>query len=188
MPRYASVSAASITHNAIFSRGTLAILAAALGLAAWNAASGQINDALVWCVIAAIAAGLWYFKAQLPPLHGFLIALAAAVNGAGYTMTLWHDETLFDEIVHGFTTFAGMAAIGWAMMRSGGKFERSRTALFWGMIGLGLVLGLVWEAFEYLIGIIGTPRDTIIDIVMDMIGASAAAVLSCWLIPDARRD
>lgn len=164
------------------------MLAVALGFVAWNGATGQTSDALVWCGIAGIAAGTIYFRERLPPFYGFLLALAAAVNGAGYTMTLWHDETLFDEIVHGFTTFAGMAAIGWAMVRSGGKFERSRSALFWSMIGLGLVLGLLWEVFEYLIGIVGTPKDTMIDIVMDMIGASAAAALSCWIMPDARRD
>jgi hypothetical protein len=91
---------------------------------------------------------------------------------------------LFDEIVHAFTTFAGMAAIGWALVRRRGTPAHSRSALSWSLLGLALVLGLLWEAFEYWIGIIGTPKDTAIDIAMDMAGAALAAALSAWLQAD----
>ena len=169
-----------IIRPPVFAWCSGAVLAVALGFVAWNGVTGQVSDALVWCGIAAVAAIIFAVRDRLPPLYGFLLALAAAVNGAGYTMTLWHDETLFDEIVHGFTTFAGMAAIGWALARRPGKLRESRSFLVATMLGLALVLGLLWELFEYLIGIIGTPRDTGIDVVMDMIGASLAAALTCW--------
>lgn len=177
-----------IIRNPIFLWGCVALLAVALSFVAWNGATGQTIDAYVWCGIAVVTAGVVYFRERLSPIYGFLIALAAAVNGAGYTMTLWHDETLFDEIVHAFTTFAGMAAIGWALHRSDTKLRSSRTVLMWSIIGLGLVLGLLWELFEYLIGIIGSPRDTIIDLAMDMIGAGAAAALTCWIASRSERQ
>jgi NAD/NADP transhydrogenase beta subunit len=176
----------SIIRSPIFVWCCCALLLVALGFVAWNAATGQNSDAFVWCGIAVIAALIIHSREQIPPFHGFLLSLAVAVNGAGYTMTLWHEETLFDEIVHAFTTFAGLAAIGWALVRRGGKLARSRAALSWSLLGLALMLGLLWEVFEYWIGIIGTPKDTAIDLAMDMIGACAAAALSCWIQSRAR--
>ena len=42
----------------------------------------------------------------------------------------------------------------------------------------GLILGLVWEGFEWVIGIIGNQRDTVVDLAMDCLGAVMAGVLS----------
>jgi len=171
-----------LIRHPVFARCILAVLGIALGFVARNGMTGQTSDALVWCGIALVAAIIFYVRDTLPPLNGLLLALAAAVNGAGYTMTLWHDQTLFDEVVHGFTTFAGMAAIGWALVHKRGELRDARAALVGTMLGLALLLGLLWELFEYLVGIIGTPRDTAIDVLMDMIGASVAITQTSWLL------
>jgi len=119
-----------------------------------------------------------HFQHALPSTIMLLLIGAAAVNAAGYVLGLWHDRTLFDEAVHAFTTFAGMLALLWV--------AAGRTHLLNGMSALGivasalfagLVLGLVWEGFEWIIGIIGNRRDTLIDLAMDSIGAVAAGIL-----------
>lgn len=180
------MSVVRIVRHSAFAWGSAAVLATALGFIAWNGITGQWADMLVWCAIAAVCAGVVFFRKMLPPFHGFLLALAATVNGAGYTLTLWHEQTSFDEAVHAFTTFAGMAAIGWMLLRSG-KFSSSRGKLFWTVIGLGIILGLLWEGVEMIIGISGSPRDTLIDMIMDTLGATAAASLSCRIASFARK-
>lgn len=46
-----------------------------------------------------------------------------------------------------------------------------------GLLIIGLVLGFVWEGFEWVIGIIGDRHDTIVDLAMDGLGAILAALL-----------
>ena len=38
-----------------------------------------------------------------------------------------------------------------------------------------LAMGLLWEGFEWVIGIIGSPRDTAVDLAMDVLGGLLAA-------------
>lgn len=115
----------------------------------------------------------------------FLLITAAGVNAAGYLLGLWHDETIFDEAVHFFTTFAITAAIGTALVRSGMLQATSRIYLV--VPALGLLLGLSWEVIELIIGIIGGRTDTLFDLAMDLAGALAAAALVCWLVAKAQR-
>lgn len=106
-----------------------------------------------------------------------LLALAALINGAGYAFTLWHDRTAFDEAVHCYTSFAIVAAVGrYAFPRS------SSLAL----IIFGIAIGVGWEIFEWAIGIIGDPYDTMGDLLMDGLGAALAAAL--WRGIEASQD
>ena len=80
-----------------------AIAVAAACLAAWHVAMGAWPFALTWIAIAALAAACAVFSEKLPPFFGSMVTLAAVVNGAGYTVGLWQQETSFDEAVHAFT-------------------------------------------------------------------------------------
>lgn len=120
-------------------------------------------------------------KDRLPSLFTLLFVIAALINALGYVLTLWHERTPFDEIVHAFTSFTVCAAAGWLLL--------SRTRLVSGdenvklvlaVAAIGLVIGVLWEIFEWIIGIIGGPTDTIMDLVMDMIGAVAAGLFCAW--------
>ena len=118
---------------------------------------------------------------RLPTLFTLLFVVAALVNALGYVLTLWHEGTPFDEIVHGFTSFTVCAAAGWLLLGrtklvSGGQTRRLVSAV----AAIGLVLGLLWEAFEWMIGIIGGFEDTVVDLAMDMIGAIAAGLFCAW--------
>lgn len=104
-----------------------------------------------------------------------LVAAAALVNAAGYLLTLWHDETVFDEAVHLYTSFAVMAALGW--LASGRPPFPHSAPPWWAFVVSGLILGLAWEVIEWIAGIIGGRRDTAMDLAMDTLGAAAAAAL-----------
>ena len=114
--------------------------------------------------------------------HGFywaLLALAVLINVAGYGLGMWHDETLFDELVHFYTSFAGVAAIGrLALANEWLPRAASRPAV---LLTIAVALGIIWEAFEYAIGIVGSRHDTLMDLAMDLTGATLAAVLIAWV-------
>jgi hypothetical protein len=54
----------------------------------------------------------------------------------------------------------------------------------------GIAIGAVWEVAEWLAGkilpseVIGSLDDTIMDLVMDTVGAGLAALLSVWVLQD----
>lgn len=114
-------------------------------------------------------------KAASRSFYVVLLGIAAAVNAAGYLLTLWHDETVFDEVVHFYTSFAAIAALGWLALENG--WLPSAASRFVALVACGIVLGLAWEAFEYAIGIIGNRHDTLVDLAMDVVGSLLAAVL-----------
>lgn len=163
-------------HSA-FLWGCALILLLAVGLIGNAIVAGLWAEALAWTVIGGIAGTAILLRERFPILLGFLIALAALADTAGYAFTLWKADTLFDEAIHGFTSFAGMAAIGWALSRSETGRQWSRGALVAVIVGIGLALGLLWEGFEWVADMIGSPRDTLIDLAADTIGAALAGLL-----------
>jgi len=119
-----------------------------------------------------------HFQRALPSSIMLLLIVAATVNAAGYILGLWHERTMFDEIVHAFTTFAGMTALIWMATREGRLLHvASALSVVASALLAGLMLGLVWEGFEWVIGIIGEQRDTLVDLAMDSLGAVAAGLL-----------
>lgn len=137
----------------------------------WDVAAGWLASAGVG--IAAVSC-----RSYLPIFFGFLVTLAAVINMSGYAFGLWHDRTPFDELVHGYTAFAGMAAGGWLFLRR----KSSPGGLTWKMAIVGAIIGIAWEIFEWSIGIIGDPWDTGVDLLMDVLGAILAAVLLRWSV------
>ena len=114
-------------------------------------------------------------------MYALLVALAVLLNAAGYLLSLWHEETVFDEAAHLFTSFAGMAALG-RIAAATPAFGGSAPPLLV-FIAVGLLLGIAWEGLEWLLGIIGGLHDTILDLLMDSAGAAAAAALVGWACP-----
>ncbi len=140
---------------------------------------GRAVDAAVFAALVALAILFMMAKTGLPRIFTALFLIACAVNAAGYVFTLWHEETAFDETVHAFTSFTIAAAAGWYLVvRNDVASDPPRQVAM--ITAIGLVVGVLWEIFEWAIGIIGTRRDTIIDLVMDIIGSVAAGMFCAW--------
>lgn len=98
-------------------------------------------------------------------------------------MSLFASPVWFDEFVHVITPFAIVAALGWLLIScSDGYPATSPTGYIVRIVLLGIAIGLVWEGFEWLIGIIGSTHDTLIDLAMDSFGSLLAA-LFCLAAP-----
>lgn len=151
------------------------------GLAAAGAYALSLNivEGAVLLGLAVVGGGALFFQRALPSGIMLLLIVAATVNAAGYIIGLWHERTMFDELVHAFTTFAGMTTLIWMATRNGRLLDgASALSVVASALLAGLILGLVWEGFEWVIGIIGSQRDTVVDLAMDCLGAVTAGVLS----------
>jgi len=154
------------------------LVAAGLAAAGAYAITVATVKGAVLLGLAVLGGAALHFQRALPSGIMLLLIVAATVNAAGYIVGLWHERTMFDEIVHAFTTFAGMTALIWLATRDG-RLLHGASALSIVVSALfgGLILGLVWEGIEWAIGIIGDRRDTLVDLAMDSLGAVTAGLL-----------
>ena len=176
-PQVRSVEA-EFVYNVRFRRISQLLLLSAAGGAIYLLLDGRWLDSAVLGGVVLLGIALIAARGRLPPLFATLLIVAALLNTLGYVLTLWHETTAFDEMVHAFTSLAGCAALGWLLiermaMTTGGP----RARILFVFLAIGLVLGLLWETFEWAISIIGSPEDTIIDLLMDLIGAFGAGLL-----------
>lgn len=125
---------------------------------------------------------------KLPAIFDLLFVLAGLINAAAYVFELWRTPVWFDEAVHFYTSFTIMAAIGWLAFRRTRLNTAGRSLRFVvAVTGLGILLGIFWELFEWTIGIIGSTSDTITDLLMDSLGAIVAGLFSAWTAERERR-
>lgn len=153
------------------------LAAIALIAAVYLALQGRWVDTGVMAgfVAAAVVFAMW--RDRLPSLFTFLFALAATINAAGYVFNLFATPFWFDEFVHVITPFAIVAALAWLLIKRDDAYPVKNSGGYLIKIVLvGVLVGLLWEGFEWLVGIIGTSRDTLIDLAMDMIGSVLAAL------------
>lgn len=160
------------------------LLAGVVAGIAWSALVGHWFDAAVLGGFAALAGLFLRWQDELPRLIALLFLIAGLANAVGYAFDLWHTPRWFDEVVHFYTSFAVMAGLGWIALARTRLFGRSLQFVL-GVAGFGVVLGILWEVFEYAIGIIGTRRDTFADLLMDMLGAIAAGLFCAWAAGEA---
>jgi hypothetical protein len=119
---------------------------------------------------------------RLPRAFNLLFVLAGALNAGAYVFDLWDRIGVYDEFVHAYTTFALAAAFGYLALNR--TFLSRPDRLWWfvaAITAFGLGIGVLWEGFEWLIGIIGDAVDTIVDLLMDTIGAIAAGLFCAWV-------
>lgn len=157
------------------------LTALALGAAAYLALESRWTGA---AVMAGFVLGSVLFalgRDQLPSLFTFLFAVAGAINAAGYVLNLWTTPVWFDEAVHLCTPFALVAALAWILVKRDDVSPQAKPAIYlMKIVLLGLAVGLAWEGFEWAVRIIGSTRDTLIDLAMDTAGALLAALFCLW--------
>lgn len=134
-------------------------------------------------LFALVAGGLAFIavRDRLPSLFTLLFVLAGLINALGYVLGLWRSPLWFDELVHIYTAFTVTAAMGWLLFKHKQWHAKERPLHFVAFVtALGIAIGFAWEGFELAIGIIGTTRDTIIDLICDSVGAVAASLFCVW--------
>ena len=115
---------------------------------------------------------------NLPTLFDLLFVIAALLNAGGW-IGLFYQPGPYDEIVHAFTTFSITLALSFLVYQPMLTLFRSHRRLYLlTIIAFGIAIGALWEIFEWLTATINSLDDTIVDLIMDTIGAIAASLLS----------
>jgi uncharacterized membrane protein YjdF len=114
-------------------------------------------------------------------LAWFAAAAAIALNIAAYAFSLY-DLNGFDEVVHACTFFAA-AIVLQRVLRDDLPHPSRRAAFLFVLVSCSLALGVVWEWMEWSYdfftaqnSILGK-QDTMVDLVVDAVGALVAANL-----------
>lgn len=122
---------------------------------------------------------------RLPRLFDFLFVLAALINAAGWVWGLFYLPGPYDEVVHAFTTFSITLALSFLVYGSLlTTFRHHRLLYILTITSFGIAIGALWEVTEWVIGVINDLDDTIIDLIMDTIGAIVAALVSVWALQE----
>ena len=115
---------------------------------------------------------------QLPTLFDLLFVIAALLNAFGW-IGLFYQPGPYDEITHAYTTFAITLALSFIAYSPMLPLFRSHRRLYiLTIISFGIAIGALWEVFEWVTATINSIDDTIVDLIMDTIGATAASLLS----------
>ncbi|WP_216595659.1 hypothetical protein [Myxosarcina sp. GI1] len=121
---------------------------------------------------------------QLPTLFDLLFVIAALLNAGGW-IGLFYQPGPYDEIVHGYTTFSITLAVSFIVYHSMLSVFRSHRLLYIvTIISFGIAIGALWEIFEWVTATINSLDDTIVDLIMDTIGAIVASLLSLWALQE----
>ncbi len=123
---------------------------------------------------------------------GFLV-IAIAANIAGYAFDLYRQFWWFDEVIHAYTSMAITLAL--ALFLAGSVLVGARDhrlLLILVIASLGIAVGALWEvgewAYDQVIAgdVIKGKRDTIIDLIVDSLGAVVAGLLASGMMDDRR--
>ena len=150
----------------------LAIATAIIGVrVGWQAA------AILLLFLVASFVFVWKDR-YLPTLFDLLFVIAALLNAGGW-IGLFYQPGPYDEIVHAFTTFSITLALSFLVYRPMLTLFRNHRRLYLlTIISFGIAIGALWEIFEWVTATINSLDDTIVDLIMDTIGAIAASLLS----------
>ena len=120
------------------------------------------------------------------------VVIAILVNAAGYVLNLYDRFVWFDEVIHTYTSFTItllLALLLYGDVLSG--VRKSPVLLVLTVASLGIAIGALWEIAEWVYdqmvpenAILGK-TDTMIDLVLDSLGALAAGIVGIVMIkPD----
>lgn len=171
----------SIADHPLFGWLQILLVVVAAGWAVWLAIQGDLTSAAAFAAVAVFGIVIMAAPEPLPSAFRLLLTAALFINAMGYVLNLWKEGTAFDEAVHALTSFAATAALAWLLLGRTRLIEaRKVMQLVLATLAIGLVLGIAWEGVEWVIGIIGDMRDTMMDLLMDLIGAAVAGLFCAW--------
>jgi VanZ family protein len=155
-------------------RVALGILLAALVLL------GDVTATLIVAVFLALSFAHLLRSDRRPAVFDVLFALAALAGAIGYAFGLFDEIVPYDELTHAFTTFSVSLAFHF-LFYGGAVPERRAVALATSVFTLGVTVGAYWEIFEWFFVGKFTMADTISDLLVDSLGALAAALVALAL-------
>jgi hypothetical protein len=143
-----------------------------------------------------LVASILFIKLEdrLPTLFDLLFVIAALLNAGGWAFKWYNTVGPYDEIAHGFTTFAITLALGYlaygAMLTS---FHRQHLLFVLTIASFGIAIGALWELAEWAADFVVASEvvenidDIMDDLIMDSIGAVAAGWLGLWALNEHAR-
>jgi hypothetical protein len=156
-----------------------------------TAAQGKWKEAIALACFLLASFAFVALENKLPTLFDMLFVLAALLNAGGWVWGLFYQPGPYDEITHAFTIFSITLALSFLVYGSLlTSFKSHRLLYVLTIASFGIAIGAVWEVAEWLAGkilpseVIGSLDDTIMDLVMDTLGAGLAALLSLWVLQD----
>ena len=142
--------------------------------------TGDITAALIVAVFLALSFAHLLRSERRPAVFDVVFALAALAGALGYTFDLFGEIVPYDEFTHAFTTFSVSLAF-YFLFYGGAVPERRAIALGSSVFTLGVTVGAYWEIFEWFVVGKYTMADTISDLLVDSVGALAAALVALVL-------
>lgn len=122
-----------------------------------------------------------------------MVALAILANVLGYTSSLYEQWWWFDRVLHAFTIGVITLWLGLFLFLDVLRPENAKSLRgFLLLLTVGVAVGAIWEVAEWAFDafasgdVIKGKHDTILDIIMDTLGASVAAIIAMACI--GRRD
>ena len=184
-----------MSHRALLALDIAAkvALAALLLHALLNPDLPQYADkAMQWRVITYLPAVMviplawWLFwrTRPFPVVSDLLFTLAFLIDTLGNALDLYDTIEWWDDLNHfgnWILLAAGFVALGWPARAT----RLTRVALG---VGFGAVAAIVWEAFEYVTFVPGSPeaatayQDTLGDLVLGLLGALVGATIAAWYV------
>ena len=155
-------------------RVALGVLMAALIL------QGDVSAALIIAVFLVLSFAHLLRSTRRPTVFDLLFALAALMGALGYAFDLFGEVVPYDELTHSFTTFSVSLAF-YFLFYAGAAPQQRAVALATSVFTLGVTVGAYWEIFEWFFVGEYTMADTIGDLIVDSLGALAAALVALFL-------
>ena len=141
---------------------------------------GDLTAALIVAVFLVLSFAHLLRRDRRPAIFDVLFALAALAGALGYTLDLFGEIVPYDELTHAFTTFSVSLAF-YFLFYGGAVPEQRAVALATSVFTLGVSVGAYWEIFEWFFVGHYTMADTISDLLVDSVGALAAALVALVL-------
>jgi hypothetical protein len=143
-----------------------------------------------------IAVAILFIKLEdrLPTLFDLLFVIAALINAGGWAFKWYNTIGPYDELAHGFTTFALTLACGYLVYRQMlTNFHGHRLLFVLTVTSFGIAIGALWEIAEWISDffvastVVESIDDIIDDLILDSLGASIAGAVSLWALHDHAR-
>jgi len=168
-----------LIHLALYRPILLALRVALCVLLATVLVQGSVSAALLVAGFLVLSYIHLLRSERRPTLFEVLFALAALIAALGYVFDLFSEIVLYDEVTHAFTTFSVSLAF-YFLFYTGAAPRQGTLALGFSVFTLGVTVGAYWEIFEWFFVGRFSMADTISDLLIDSLGALAAALVALF--------